>query len=200
MREVLSAPSPVSLEGAMTFGVLKPYFETFAPKTWGFHTFRGGAQLVVDTHPGRSDMLTVMICGHADKIRMQVRHISEDGKVYVNSDSFLPLTLIGNPVHIFSERQLEPAEATDSAQLLRFGRLSGTVEALGAIHFADPKARSGAKGVKPEDLYVELGVGLGYFAQLCLHCKRREEAAEAASRIWPRSELPGMVSANGGPV
>ena len=30
MRDVLGAPSPVGFEGAMTFGVLKPYFEKLA--------------------------------------------------------------------------------------------------------------------------------------------------------------------------
>jgi hypothetical protein len=34
--------------------------------------------------------------------------------------------------------------------------ITGTVEALGAIHFASVDQRSGAKGVKPEQLYVEL--------------------------------------------
>jgi hypothetical protein len=34
--------------------------------------------------------------------------------------------------------------------------MTGTVEALGAIHFASAEQRSGAKGVKPEQLYVEL--------------------------------------------
>ena len=32
----------------------------------------------------------------------------------------------------------------------------GTVEALGAIHFAEAAHRSGTRGVKPEDIYVEL--------------------------------------------
>lgn len=46
----------------------------------------GNAGLVVDTDPeDTSGKLTVMVCGHADKIRMQVRHITDDGKVYVDS-------------------------------------------------------------------------------------------------------------------
>lgn len=32
------------------------------------------------------------------------------------------------------------------------------MEALGAIHFAPPKFRSGDAGVKPKDLYFELGI------------------------------------------
>jgi endoglucanase len=93
MREILAAPSPVSLEAAMTMGVIKPWMQKFAPSSWEFRSFKGNGGLVVDTHPGRADMLTVMIVGHADKIRMQVRHVSSDGKIYINSDSFLPLTL-----------------------------------------------------------------------------------------------------------
>ena len=45
MRKILSAPSPVSLEAAMTFGVLRPYMKKFAPEPWAFHTFRGGTSL-----------------------------------------------------------------------------------------------------------------------------------------------------------
>jgi len=93
MKRILAAPSPVGHEGAMTFGVLKPMFERFMPKEWKIHQFKGHAGMVVDTHPGRDDMLKVMIVGHADKIRMQVRHIGQDGKVWIDSDSFLPLTL-----------------------------------------------------------------------------------------------------------
>ena len=33
MREILSAPSPVGLESAMTHGVINPAIEKFAPKS-----------------------------------------------------------------------------------------------------------------------------------------------------------------------
>ena len=53
MRDILAAPSPVGLEGAMTYGVLKPYFESFAPSDWHLHQFKGNAGVVLDTHsPG----------------------------------------------------------------------------------------------------------------------------------------------------
>ncbi|MGB0993466.1 MAG: peptidase M42, partial [Akkermansiaceae bacterium] len=39
MREVLAAPSPIGLEAAMSYGVLKPYFEKFIPKSWAVHQF-----------------------------------------------------------------------------------------------------------------------------------------------------------------
>ena len=95
MRDILAAPSPVGREGAMTYGVLKPYFESFAPSDWHLHQFKGNAGVVLDTHPGRDDMFKLMIIGHADKIRMQVRSIGEDGKIWINTDSFLPGVLIG---------------------------------------------------------------------------------------------------------
>ena len=41
MREVLGAPSPIGLEAAMSYGVLKPYFEKFMPKSWAVHQFKG---------------------------------------------------------------------------------------------------------------------------------------------------------------
>ncbi len=148
MHDILAAPSPIGLEGAMTHGVLKPYFERFAPSDWAVHAFKGHAGVVLDTHPGRDDLFSVMVIGHADKIRMQVRSIGEDGKVWINSDSFLPTTLIGHEVSIFSEDPAAPGAYR------RFD--GGTVEALGAIHFADPKLRAGEKGVRKEQLYVEL--------------------------------------------
>jgi hypothetical protein len=108
MQRVISAPSPVGLEAAMTQGVIAPYFQSFGAtrQRWTQHTFVGNAGTVWDTEPSGEDAegkLTVMFCGHADKIRMQVRSISEDGKVWINSDSFLPLTLLGNHVTLFSE-------------------------------------------------------------------------------------------------
>ncbi|ABM61701.1 M20/M25/M40 family metallo-hydrolase [Halorhodospira halophila] len=150
MREVLAAPSPVGLEGAMTYGVLKPYFESFAPAEWRVHQFQGHAGIVLDTHPGRDDLFKVMVVGHADKIRMQVRSIGDDGKVWIDSDSFLPGTLIGHEVTLFSEAPENPGA---------YRRIEGgTVEALGAIHFADEETRTGRKGVRKEQLYLELHI------------------------------------------
>lgn len=148
MRRIIAAPSPVGLEGAMTYGVLKPYFESFAPKGWKIHQFKGNAGIVLDTHPGRDDLLTMMVIGHADKIRMQVRHIGDDGKIWIDSDSFLPTTLIGHEVIIF---------VRDGDKQGGFKQIKGgTVEALGAIHFADSAVMTGERGIKKEMLYVEL--------------------------------------------
>ncbi len=148
MRDVLGAPSPVGLEAAMTYGVLKPYFEKIAPEGWGVHQFVGNAGLVLDSHPGREDMFTVMMIGHADKIRLQVRSISEDGKIWINSDSFLPNVLLGHEVLLFSQKPEQPGDW----QVIE----GGTIEALGAIHFADAETRSGAKGITKKMLYLEL--------------------------------------------
>jgi hypothetical protein len=73
MRDVIAAPSPVGLESAMTRGVLEPEFEKFMPSAWKVHRFKGTAGMVVDTHPDNKDLPTVMVVGHCDKIRMQVR-------------------------------------------------------------------------------------------------------------------------------
>ncbi|MEM1349440.1 MAG: peptidase M42, partial [Myxococcota bacterium] len=129
MRDILAAPSPVGLEAAMTYGVIKPMFDEVSHETWSVHQFAGNAGIVLDTHPGRHDLLTVMLVGHADKIRMQVRSIAEDGKVYINTDSFLPSVLLGHEVSLFSEHPDKPG----TWRVLE----GGTVEALGAIHFAD---------------------------------------------------------------
>lgn len=148
MREILAAPSPIGLEAAMSYGVLKPYFEKIAPKGWGVHQFQGNAGIVVDTDPDDDEKLSVMIVGHADKIRMQVRSIGADGKIWVNSDSFLPTTLIGHQVKLFSQNPRRPGDY----RVIE----GGTIEALGAIHFAPPEMRTGKSGIKPEMLYLEL--------------------------------------------
>ena len=148
MRAILAAPSPVGFEASMTYGVVKPMFDSFQLEGWGVHTFRGSAAVVLDTHPGCDDMLTVMLVGHADKIRLQVRSIGEDGKIWINSDSFLPQVLVGHEVLLFSE---DPAAPGDYRVLE-----GGTIEALGAIHFATPKVRSGDAGIRRKQLYLEL--------------------------------------------
>ena len=103
MRDVLDAPSPVGFESAMTEGVLLPELQPYIEKNnWKVERFKGNAGVLIDTHPGRDDLQTIMLIGHADKIRMQVRHISKDGKVWIDSDSFLPGTLLGNEVKIYS--------------------------------------------------------------------------------------------------
>ena len=81
MREVLGAPSPIGMEGAMTLGVLEPYIRDFLPDGWTLHHFRGNAGLVVDSGSTGDGGLSVMIIGHADKIRLQVRSIGKDGKI-----------------------------------------------------------------------------------------------------------------------
>jgi endoglucanase len=150
MREVLAAPSPVGFEASMTQGVIRPHFESSMPEGWALHEFRGNAGLVLDTHPGADEMFTVMIIGHADKIRMQVRSIGEDGKIWINSDSFLPTTLIGHEVKLFSQHPDE----IGTYRMLE----GGTVEALGAIHFAPRAFRTGDKGIKSKMLYLELQI------------------------------------------
>ena len=150
MREVLGAPSPIGMEGAMTHGVLEPYIRDFMPDGWTLHRFRGNAGLVVDSGSTGDGGLSVLIIGHADKIRLQVRSIGKDGKIWVDSDSFLACTLIGHEVLLYSEDPDAPGEY----RVLE----GGTIEALGAIHFSDPKLRAGTIGVKKEQLYLELQV------------------------------------------
>ena len=150
MRAILAAPSPIGLESAMTIGVLKPYFESFMPDGWAMHRYVGNAGVVWDTHPGDTERFSIMLVGHADKIRMQVRKIGADGKIWINSDSFLPNVLIGHEVTLFSEDPEEPG---------RYRSLKGgTVEALGAIHFSDPAQRTGDKGIRPNSLYLDLQI------------------------------------------
>lgn len=150
MRRILDAPSPVGLEGAMTLGVLKPYFDSFTPDDWETRQFKGSAGIVLDTHPGRDEMFKVMIVGHADKIRMQVRSIGEDGKIWINTDAFLPTVLIGHEVKLFSEDPQQPG----NYRVIE----GGTVEALGAIHFSDPAVRCGEKGIKKDQIYLDLQI------------------------------------------
>ena len=150
MRNVLKAPSPIGLESAMVLGVLKPHFDSFMPDSWKMRQFVGNAGVVWDSHPGEEDRFSIMLVGHADKIRMQVRKIGNDGKIYINSDSFLPCTLIGHEVTVFSEDPDAPG---------KYRSLNGgTIEAMGAIHFSDPAQRSGDKGIRPNSLYLDLQI------------------------------------------
>jgi len=160
MREILAAPSPVGLEASMAEGILAPAWQKHIDQHgWAIRRFKGNASVVLDTHPGQDDMLSVMFVGHSDKIRMHVRDIAPDGKVYIETDSFLPLTLLGNKVNIFSRDEDK-----------QYRTLSGgTVEALGAIHFAEAAHRNGSRGVKPEDIYIELQ----------LHGEQRKKQLEA---------------------
>lgn len=160
MRDILAAPSPIGLEAAMSYGVIKPAIEKFMPKSWAIHQFKGNAGLVIDTHPGEDDRTSVMIIGHADKIRMQVRKIDSDGKIWINTDSFLPCTLIGHEVKLFTQNPKKPSEY----KVIE----GGTIEALGAIHFSEPAQRTGDKGLKPEMIYLELQ----------MHGEKRKEQIE----------------------
>ena len=150
MRTILDAPSPIGLEASMTRGVLEPFMQTYMPADWKIHTFKGNAGIVLDTKPDDKDAFSVMVIGHADKIRMQVRSISDDGKIWVNSDSMLPTTLIGHKVKLFSENPDSPG----NWRIIK----GGTIEAIGAIHFADPKVRSGDDGIKTKMMYLELHI------------------------------------------
>ena len=150
MRDILDAPSPIGLEASMTRGVLEPFMRSYMPKDWKIHTFKGNAGVVLDTKPDSPDAFTVMVIGHADKIRMQVRSIGDDGKIWINSDSMLPTTLIGHKVKLFSE---DPEEQ-GKWRIIK----GGTIEAIGAIHFADPKLRSGDDGIKTKMMYLELQI------------------------------------------
>lgn len=150
MRDIISAPSPVGFESAMTLGVLKPYFDSFAPDSWAMHQYIGNAGVVWDSHPGEDDRLSIMLVGHADKIRMQVRKIGSDGKIWINSDFFLPSILVGNEVTVFSEDPEEPGQYRSLK--------GGTIEALGAIHFANSDQRNGQKGIRPDSLYLDLQI------------------------------------------
>ena len=150
MRRILAAPSPIGLEASMTRGILEPHLQSLMLPSWKIHTFKGNAGIVLDTEPDKEDAFSVMVIGHADKIRMQVRSIGDDGKIWVNSDSMLPTTLIGHKVLLFSEDPERP----NQWRVIR----GGTIEAIGAIHFADPKLRSGDKGIKTEMMYLELQI------------------------------------------
>ena len=59
MRDILGAPSPVGYEGAMTFGVVEPYFEKIKLAGWKCVKFVGNASIVLDSDPDATDVLTV---------------------------------------------------------------------------------------------------------------------------------------------
>lgn len=149
LSNILYSPSPVNFEAAMTNYISKET-QKFGKDNWKYHKFNANAGLVIDTDPSAgSNKLSVMVMGHADKIRLQVKKVASDGKVYIASDSHIPISLLGNEVSIFSENSAQDG----------YNRIEGgTVEALGAIHFADAATRTGSKGLKAEQMYVELHI------------------------------------------
>ena len=169
MRDILAAQSPVGLEASMTRGVIEDHFVSLKKKhtleDWKLRTFQGNAGVVWESSPreGSDDKLNVMVIGHADKIRMQVRSIGKDGKIWINTDSFLPITLLGNEVQIFSATP-ETIGSSDVA----YRSFNATAEAVGAIHFAPAAVRNGKGGLKDSEIYLELG----------LHGKDRQKQVE----------------------
>lgn len=156
----------------MTEGVLAPMTEEFMPAGWKVHRFTGNAGIVIDTAPDAKDAFTVMLIGHADKIRLQVRSIGSDGKIWVNSDSFLPTTLLGEEVLLFSEDPENPG----AFRVLD----GGTIEGVGAAHFASADLKAGRKGIKAENLFLELQI----------HGKEKEEQVK---RLGIRSGDPILL-------
>lgn len=148
MSDIIAAPSPIGLEAAMTYGVLKPEFEKIKMRGWKCHQYRGNAGLVFDTAPNKKNALKVMVIGHADKIRLQVRSIGDDGKIWLNTDSFLPQVLVGHEVLLYCRN---PKDASKMKCIK-----GGTLEAIGAIHFASPEMRTGKAGIKSDMIYLEL--------------------------------------------
>ena len=203
MRDVLAAPSPVGLEASMTRGVLEDRFNELKSKhqldTWGYRTFKGNAGVVWESNPlpqqakDPSDQrLNVMVIGHADKIRMQVRSIGKDGKIWINTDAFLPISLLGNEVRIFSSGRTgsNAEDIGDSASSPQFHTIDATAEAVGAIHFAPAAVRNGKEGLKETDIYLELG----------LHGKDRQKQVEVrfpSQRAGRDFTLPLLVIERG---
>ena len=81
LRKVLASPSPIGFEAGMTEGVIRPWVEEWMPESWAIRTFKGTASMVIDSDPAdTTGKLKVMICGHADKIRMQVRARTQNNR------------------------------------------------------------------------------------------------------------------------
>lgn len=150
VQALCAAPSPIGFEAAMIDGVIVPELKTFAPEAWQVHRFVGSSGMVVDTKPGDTEALTVMIVGHADNIRLQVRSIGDDGKIWVNSESFLPTAIIGHRFDLI----IEDPSASGTYRVLP----NLTAQAFGAIHFAPDEVRKGQRGVEAKQLYLETGL------------------------------------------
>ena len=161
MADILQAPSPVNMEASM-INILRKETQKFALEDWKLHSFKSSAGLVVDTNPevsDENDKLTCMVAGHADKIRLQVKSVGSDGKIYIESDAHIPITLLGNEVTIFSQNRPLKQEKNEENDFRTWRKIEGaTVEAFGAIHCASPQLRSGQQGLKAEQLYLELGI------------------------------------------
>jgi putative aminopeptidase FrvX len=151
LKKLAAAPSATGFESALTEGVAVREFESFMPGDWQIRRFTGSASVVLDTMPNASrDVLTVMFVGHADKIRLQVRKIGDDGKIWVNTDSFMPAAIIGHRFNLMVEDVNRPGTYKFLRDL--------TAQAVGAIHLAEQDVRSGKKGIEAKQIYLETGL------------------------------------------
>lgn len=150
VQDLCGAPSPVGFEAAMIDDVILSEMREFMPDHWQVHRFVGNPGVVIDTAPDMLAALSVMVVGHADKIRLQVRSIGEDGKIWVNCDSMLPTAIIGHRFDLIIESSEEEGEYRILPNL--------TAQAIGAIHFSSPKMREGTEGIKPTQIYLETGL------------------------------------------
>jgi hypothetical protein len=125
LQKICSAPSPIGLEAAMTYHVIEPYFKKFKPTNWLIHKFKGSASIVLEKPAISDKYISCMIIGHADKVRMQVRSVDNKGRIFIDSDSFVPQGLIGNKVTIYS---------TKKSKMVKY---KGSVQSLPPIHYID---------------------------------------------------------------
>lgn len=156
LKNICSYPSPTGMEGALSYGLILPYLNNVIKNkpNWKIHKFKGSAGIIIEKKPKITidSNLSLMFIAHTDKIKMQVRHIDDNGKVYINSGSFLPQTLIGNEVYIYSFKKPEG--------LLSGGyvKIKGTIEAIQPIHYIDKSYITSDKCVKQEQLYIDVGL------------------------------------------
>lgn len=150
LSRLCGTPSPVGFERTIIDGVILPEMRAFMPERWEIKRFTGTPGVVIDTAPDATGFPTIMPIAHADTIRLQVRSIGDDGKLWVNTDSFLPGAILGHTFNLVVEDPNEPGSYRTLPNL--------TAQAFGAIHFASEEVRSGRKGVEPKQVYLETGL------------------------------------------
>lgn len=157
LKNITSAPSAAGYEASMTYGVIEPYLKEKISDII-IHKFLSSASIVAELPCSNKPNLNIMFIVHADKIRMQVRYIDRDGKIYINADSYIASSLLGHKVTIYTLNNKNKKEKDCNGwKNQEYVAIEGRIQAILPIHYADSSLIRGNKGVKDDELYIDIG-------------------------------------------
>lgn len=151
LESLCNCPSAIGFEETMVESIIKPFMDAL-PYPWTAHRFKGTPGIVFDSSPDAKPSLTIMLIAHMDKIRLQIRSIDKDGRLWMNTQSFLPASIIGHCFDLITENPRCPGRYSASV----FRNL--TAQGIEGIHFAPEALKAGSAGVKPQSIFLDPGI------------------------------------------